>query len=311
MGANKRYDNVKVQGLGRTMIHGKFRPNGATGIVSGSPTGQGWSAARTSAGLYTITFDDKYAELVSAAGWCRAADATPTLVQAGDWSASNKTLQLRLLQGSTGTVGATGTVPLDIGTIREIVSNEIASMTDTEDTTTYTSGGMLAADTSPAINRVNAGTDKALRIEWAAGDTTELQFSPFIKPADLDSGTDLTIHLMLAKNTNTDTTATVDVQVFDGVGDTEMGGATAALATADLTEYSVTIANANVAAAPGFINVGLVPSAHAADEIYCYGAWVEYTKADAGMTWALTDLAADADAEILFEAIFRNTSIDY
>lgn len=315
MGANKRHDKLTVQGLNRVMVHGSFRPNGATGIVSGSTKGKGYSVARSGTGLYTITFDDKYPALVSAVGHARAADATPTVVQFGDYSAANKTLQLRLLQASTGALTKPkGTIPLDISVLREIVSSDIANLTDTESTAGRTSGGLLALDSDPLIRRVNYATDKALRVVWAAANVTEVQFPPVVKPVDLDDSEDVEVHLMIAKGSNTDTSAVIDVQVFDGVGDTEMGGNTDALATDALTEYVVTLANADIGAQPGFFNISLIPGAHANDAEYLYAAWIEYTRktwATTGQVFAVADMTADADAEINFECIFRNTSVDY
>jgi len=170
----------------------------------------------------------------------------------------------------TGVVAADGFIPLPLTSAREIASNDIQNLA--------AHGGILCSDSVPDLARVNGATDKALRLTWAAGEQDEIQFAPVPKPPDLASGTDLSVHMMLAKDANTDTAAVVDVQVWDGVGDTEMGGNTGALSVATLAEYSVTIANANVAAAPGFLNVGVVPGAHANDAIYCYAAWLEYTR---------------------------------
>ena len=89
----------------------------------------------------------------------------------------------------------------------------------------------------------------------------------------------LTLHLMMAKDTNTDNTVVVTASVWDGVGDTNCGSATAALAAATLADYTVTIALANLAVHPGFLNIGLTPGTHTTDAIYLYAAWIEYTRA--------------------------------
>jgi hypothetical protein len=241
-------------------------------------------------------------DLDNAQATVRVADATPTIAQCGDYNSSNKTMQVRVLQGSVASVSALKTVPLGIARAREIASNNIQNLA--------AHGGILASDSVPDLLRVNGATDKALRLTWAAGEQDEIQFEQFTKPADLDVSSDLTVHLMVAKDANTDTAAVIDVQAWDGVGDTEMGGNTAALATADLTEYTVTIANANIAAAPGFMNFGIIPGAHANDAIYLYDAWIEYASSETAMTFSLTDLAADADAVVNLECTFRDTSVD-
>lgn len=165
-----------------------------------------------------------------------------------------------------------GTIQLDITALREIATNDIQALA--------AHGGLLASDSDPALARVNGATDKALRVTWdTSNDTDEVQFPPVAKPVDLDEGTDLTIHLLMAMGGATDT-PTVDVQVYDGLGDTEMGGATGAVTGTSIAEYTVTIANANVAAAPGFMNIALVPGAHTTDALYLYAAWIEYTRAE-------------------------------
>lgn len=167
---------------------------------------------------------------------------------------------------------AVGTIQLDITSLREIASNDIQALA--------AHGGLLASDSDPALARVNGATDKALRVIWdTSNDTDEAQFPPVAMPVDLDASTDLTIHLLMAMGGATDT-PTVDVQVFDAVGDTEMGGATGAVTGTSVAEYTVTIANANVSGNPtGFLNIALVPGTHENDALYLYAAWIEYARA--------------------------------
>jgi len=164
-----------------------------------------------------------------------------------------------------------GFIPLDITSLREISSNDIQNLA--------AHGGLLASDSDPSLARVNAATDKALRVIWdTSNDTDEVQFPPVPKPPDLNAGANVVVHLLMAMAGATDT-PTVDVQVFDGPGDTEMGGATAAVTGTAIVEYTVTIAAANIAAYPGFLNIALVPAAHENDALYLYGAWLTYQKA--------------------------------
>lgn len=163
-----------------------------------------------------------------------------------------------------------GFIPLDITALREIATNDIQDLA--------AHGGLLASDSDPSLARVNGATDKALRVVWdTSADTDEVQFPPVFMPPDLDAGSDLTIHL-LAKMGGTTDTPTIDVQVFDGIGDTEMGGATAALSDT-LAELTVTVDAANISGHPtGFLNISLVPAAHTNDALELYAAWIEYTK---------------------------------
>ena len=95
-----------IQGLvhGHKIIVGSFRPNGSSALVSSQVTGRGFSVARTSTGLYTVTFVDPYPQLVGFSFSARVSDATPVIVQGGAWSAANKTLVIRVLKETTGTL---------------------------------------------------------------------------------------------------------------------------------------------------------------------------------------------------------------
>ncbi len=163
----------------------------------------------------------------------------------------------------------TGFIILDITSLREIATDEI----DVD----ANHGGILTLDSTPRLKRVTTSTDKALKVEWVGGNVDEVQFASVPMPPDLNASVNVTIHLLARMNAAGDT-PTIDVQVFDGIGDTEMGGATAALSST-LAELTVTIANANISGNPtGFFSISLVPGAHATQLIELYGAWIEYTR---------------------------------
>jgi len=176
-----------------------------------------------------------------------------------------------------GRSNAVGFIPLDFGSARYLDSDDIpnADSAGAGDS----SGGLLALDTTPAYERVATTTDKALRIMWVVTNVDEVQFSPVPMPPDIDATQDLTIHL-LARMSGTvgPDNPTIDVQVFDGIGDTEMGGVTAAV-TSTLAELTRTIVAADITGSPlGFLNISLTPGAHANDEVEVYAAWIEYAK---------------------------------
>lgn len=164
---------------------------------------------------------------------------------------------------------AIGFIPLDINTVRIISSNAIQNTSE---------GGFPDGNTDPILQRVNGATDKALRLVWAANSVIEVQFGAVPKPPDLDDTADLSVHLLISKDTNTDTTAVVAVNIFDGLGDSNAGGNTTALATASITEYPVTLAAANLAAHPGMLNIAVIPGAHANDAVRLHAAWIEYAR---------------------------------
>ena len=63
------------------------------------------------------------------------------------------------------------------------------------------------------------------------------------------------------------------------LGDTNAGGNTAALATAALTKYAVTMAAADLAGPPSMLNISIVPGTHGTDAVLINAAWIEYTRA--------------------------------
>lgn len=272
---------MRPDGGDQVIISGSFRPNGA-----GAPTdiqGSGWSVARSSEGLYTIKFNEVlHGKSYRGLATIREASGRKTHIQLGDVVPGSKTMQIR--------VGVQkGTIPLDLTSLREIATNDIQALA--------AHGGLLSSDSDPSLARVNGATDKALRVVWdTSNDTDEVQFPPVPWPHDLDPSSDVTVHLLAVMAGSTDT-PTIDVQAFEGVGDTEMGGATAALSDT-LAEVSVTLDAANITGHPGFLNLALVPGAHTTDALYLYAAWLEYTK-----LVGVSDLTADADNEIAFQVV--------
>jgi hypothetical protein len=162
----------------------------------------------------------------------------------------------------------TGYIPLPLEDFRLIATNDIPAV-GTPD------GGQLALDTAPKLKRVNGATDKKLRIEWAAASVVEIQ-SDFAYPPDLDDTAAVVVHLLMNMAGATDT-PTVAVAFFEGVGDTNAGGATTAL-SATVADKTRSIAAGDVGAYPNAASVTLIPGTHATDAMFLYGAWIEYTR---------------------------------
>jgi hypothetical protein len=80
-----------------------------------------------------------------------------------------------------------GFIPLDIVNAAIIAANAIQNTTE---------GGRPDGNTAPILQRINAGTDKALRLTWAAGSAAELQFPPVAMPPDLDHAAPVEVHLI-------------------------------------------------------------------------------------------------------------------
>lgn len=164
----------------------------------------------------------------------------------------------------------TGFIPLSINTARIISANAIQNTTE---------AGVPDGNTDPILQRINGATDKNWRLVWAAASVVELAFEPFPLPPDIDDTATLKINLLISKDTNTDNTAVIAVGYFQGIGDTNAGGNTAALATASITKYTVTVAAADVQVYPDMCAVTLIPGTHGTDAIRLHAAWIEYTRA--------------------------------
>lgn len=161
-----------------------------------------------------------------------------------------------------------GFIPLPLSDARELSSNATINAAG--------NGGLLASDTTPVFQRVNGATDKALRLNWAASNVDEIAWS-FAYPPDLDDAQPLEVHFLAAMAGASDTPV-LGVAYFEGVGDTNAGGNTAAVTGTSVAEYSVSIAASDIGAAPNFASVSVVPAAHGTDILYVYAAWIEYSR---------------------------------
>ena len=120
------------------------------------------------------------------------------------------------------------------------------------------------------------------------GEDTSTLSATVPMPPDLDATADVVVHLLGCRVGSADTTAVLDVGAFfHSVGaahtaDADCGGSTAALAEATtiVAEKTVTIAAADVPAAPCDLTLTIAPdSALDADDYVLGSVWIEYTRA--------------------------------
>ncbi len=168
----------------------------------------------------------------------------------------------------------TGYIPLPLTCFREITSNDIGNVADGA---AWGSGGILAKDSTPILERINGATDTQLRISWAAT-VVDAITAQFAYPPDLDDAAPVEVHLLVCKDANMDATAAIGVAYFEGIGGSNAGGNTAAITETTAAEKSVAITAANVGAAPNVATITLTPGTHANDALYLLAAWVEYTR---------------------------------
>lgn len=104
--AAHNWQEIKALSPGLIVIGGSFAPNGASAVSATSRKGMGWSVARTGTGQFTITFNDKFVDLVSAIATLQLNAAAASVVQVGAWDSSAKTLILTVLTESAGALAA-------------------------------------------------------------------------------------------------------------------------------------------------------------------------------------------------------------
>jgi hypothetical protein len=161
-----------------------------------------------------------------------------------------------------------GTIQLPLAAARELSSN------DTQNLAAH--GGILASDSTPVLDAVNAGTDQQMQLTWAASNSDKIAWD-FAWPEDLDPAEDVTFHCKALSGGATDT-PTLTIEAFEGVGDTDFGGATGALGAA-LAEVTRTLAAADVGGGPNSVALTLTPGAHTTDTVVIQGScWLEYTR---------------------------------
>jgi predicted RecA/RadA family phage recombinase len=163
----------------------------------------------------------------------------------------------------------TGFIPLPVTTWREVGTNDIQALA--------AHGGILAKDSTPILEFTNLDTDSAIRLNWAATDVNAIAIQTPLPP-DLDVASNVELHMRAAMGGATDTPV-IDADTFFNEGDTKVSDASAAITGTTVTEYTITVAAADVPAGAQTMSVELTPAAHGTDALHVYALWLEYTRA--------------------------------
>lgn len=109
MSFNTILQEAHIAGKGMVWVPVSFAPNGSSAVAATSNRGNGFTVARTSTGLFTITFTNVGSELIGAWPSLQLATAAGRKVQLGTYDATAKTLLVRVL-GAAAAAAATGTI---------------------------------------------------------------------------------------------------------------------------------------------------------------------------------------------------------
>ena len=165
---------------------------------------------------------------------------------------------------------ATGFIPLMLASWREVASDDIQNLA--------AHGGILAKDSTPILEYTNGDTDSAIRLNYAAADVNEIAIQIPLPP-DLDVTGDIEIHLRAAMGGATDSPAMAS-DVFFNEGDTKVEDTVTVDQDTTVTEYTITVAAADVPAGAQTMSIELTPGAHGTDALHVYAIWIEYTRTE-------------------------------
>lgn len=171
---------------------------------------------------------------------------------------------------------ASGTVPLGSHLFR---SMKLASA---ETLATGLGPQLLTTTGNPSIELTSTG-DQSGYVEWASAQVIGIKVPPIALPADFATAGGAAIDLFMqtvGTATAEDADAAMDVRAWAGIGDAEMG-ATVAISSANQWR-TLTITSGNVlgpdSTVGGFLNLTLVPGAHAGRAWRVYDMRMRYTR---------------------------------
>ncbi len=135
-------------------------------------------------------------------------------------------------------------------------------------------GGLLASDTTPALDAINAATDGCQRISWVSSNNDQL-IAQLTIPNDIDTSKDMEVHFRILSSGVTDAVGFL-VTSFFNEGDTSIADNTSTNGTAFYADVFATIAAADIPSAAQTMTVGFAPIAHTSDTLKLTAVWIEY-----------------------------------
>jgi hypothetical protein len=158
--------------------------------------------------------------------------------------------------------------PIPLDTWKEASSFDVGAIA--------ANGGVLASDTTPIRDAINAGTNGCQRIHWIADDVDQIVTQVTLSP-DLDVTKDLVLHTRIVSGGTTNAVG-FTVESFFNEGDSKVTDTSETNQTATWAEKITTIAAADVPAGAQTVTIGLTPVAHSTDTLSMSASWLEYTR---------------------------------
>jgi len=161
-----------------------------------------------------------------------------------------------------------GFITIPLPTLRETTNLDVGNLA--------AHGGILASDSTPILEAINAATDGAQRVHWASSNNDQVIFQTALPP-DFDASKDLELHARIASAGTTDAVALTLASYFSEA-DTAVADTSESNQTTTFAEKVATIAAADIPNDPQILTCGLTPVAHTTDAMYLTGLWLEYTR---------------------------------
>lgn len=164
-------------------------------------------------------------------------------------------------------VSAQKFIPIPLHSLRETTNFDVSNIA--------ANGGLLASDTTPVMDAINAATDGCQRLLWASSNNDQVVFQIPLPP-DLDVASDIVIHHRIVSGGTTDAVG-FTVASFFNEGDTSISDTSGTNQTTTYAEVTTTIAAADVPSGAQTLTVGLTPVGHTTDTMAMSAVWIEYT----------------------------------
>lgn len=162
------------------------------------------------------------------------------------------------------------------------VGSQMFALTDWKEVTaggavgaTAAGGGNLSSDTTPILGA--EATSEAMSILWAAANADIIQASIAL-PVDFDDAANATLDLWVKTDNTSVDAATFTVNTSWNNGVQVVDTATDAAPASAAHKITATIAAADIPAGAEFVNIQLVPAAHAIDGVILLAARLNYTR---------------------------------
>lgn len=172
-----------------------------------------------------------------------------------------------------------GQIDIPILTFRESLAFDVLNAAG--------NGGIMASDSAPFADAINAATDGCQRIGWAAGNVSQA-VCQFSFPHHFDATKDLTLHTVIASGGTTDAVGFTVDSFFDE-GDTKIVDTSGTVQVTTFADKTTTIASEDIPSAPDKMTIGLTPITHGTDIMYLNAVWLDHARTQDGVEFYRSD----------------------